>query len=75
MSLALRIVLVSCFSRFFQNSTPKIPNGKRRQQLRDRYKCSEGVPKKKIVLYDLTDDEAVEGANSSESEDIEGENQ
>ncbi|KAH7706364.1 hypothetical protein AAVH_26412 [Aphelenchoides avenae] len=58
-----------------QNSTPKIPNGKRRQQLRDRYKCSEGVPKKKIVLYDLTDDEAVEGANSSESEDIEGENQ
>ncbi|KAH7711401.1 hypothetical protein AAVH_21305 [Aphelenchoides avenae] len=57
-------------------STPKIPKGKRRQQLRDHFKTPKAVSKKtKIVLYDLTDDEAAEAANSSESDSSGGENE
>lgn len=40
-----------------------MPKGKRRQELRSRFDNT-GVPAKRIVLYELTDDEAVEASSS-----------
>ncbi|KAH7728988.1 JmjC domain containing protein [Aphelenchoides avenae] len=58
---------------FNQTSTPKLPKGKRRQELRARFDDTE-APKKKITVYDLVDDEAADAYKSCESDSSDEEN-